>query len=310
MQPTQPPAGPDPNYGFAGCYRHPDRLTGVRCVRCNRPICPECQRAASVGFQCPDDVKAGRESVRQGRTIVGAMANADAVPFVTYGLIALNVLVYVLTAVGPGANFVQNNGSTQDRLELVPYFVGADHDYYRLVTSMFVHYGPLHILLNMYALYVIGPSLERAFGWWRYTAVYFLAGLGGSVLCLLLQNPLGASAGASGAIFGLFAALLVLSKRTGTPTTQVWIVVAINFIFTFSVPNISIWGHVGGFIFGGLASLTLLAWRLRGAYRLPDVRVQLAGLVAILVVLGVASVARAQYLESHPPIPVVQNDGG
>src|ERR1700712_4036331 len=113
MQPTQPPAGQDPLYGFAGCYRHPDRLTGVRCVRCNRPICPECQRAASVGFQCPDDVKAGKASVRQARTVVGARADASAVPFVTYGLIAINVLVYVLTAIGPGANFVQNNGQTQ-----------------------------------------------------------------------------------------------------------------------------------------------------------------------------------------------------
>ncbi len=310
MQPTPPPAGPDPNYGFAGCYRHPDRLTGVRCVRCNRPICPECQRAASVGFQCPDDVKAGLSSVRRSRTIVGAVHNADAVPYVTYGLIAINVLVYVLTAIGPGANFVQNNGSTQVRLELVPYYVAVNHDYYRLITSMFVHYGPLHILFNMYALYVIGPALERAFGWWRYSAVYVLGGLGGSVLCLLFQNPLGASAGASGAIFGLFAALLVVSKRTGTPATQVWIVVGINFIFTFSVSGISIWGHVGGFIVGGLASLALLAWNLRKAYQLPDVRIQVAGLVALLVVLLAATGVRAHYLDTHPPTTVQHSNGG
>jgi membrane associated rhomboid family serine protease len=307
MQPTQPPAGPDPNYGFAGCYRHPDRLTGVRCVRCNRPICPECQRPASVGFQCPDDVKAGRASVRSARTVVGARANESAVPFVTYGLIAINVLVYILTAVGPGANFVQNSGQTQTRLELVPYLVAANHDYYRLISSMFVHYGPVHILFNMYALYVVGPALERAFGWWRYAAVYLIAGLGGSVACLLFQNPLGASAGASGAIFGLFAALLVMSKRTGTPATQVWIVVGINFVFTFSVPNISIWGHIGGFVFGGLAALALLAWNLRQQFRLPDLRLQLAGLAALVLVLVGATGVRVHDLSANPPQPAISN---
>lgn len=306
MYPTQPPAGTDPNYGFAGCYRHPDRLTGVRCVRCNRPICPECQRPAAVGFQCPDDVKAGQASIRRARTVVGARADANAVPFVTYGLIAINVLVYVLTAIGPGANFAQNNGDTQVRLELVPYLVAANDDYYRLFTAMFVHYGPIHILFNMYALYAIGPALERAFGWWRFAAVYFIGGLGGSVACLLFQDPLGASAGASGAIFGLFAALLVLSKRTGAPATQVWIVVGINFVFTFSVPNISIWGHLGGFVFGGLAALGLLAWNVRQHFRLPDVRVQLAGLAVLVLVLGGMSLVRVEQLRAHPPAQVIQ----
>ena len=166
---------------------------------------------------------------------------------------------------------------------------------------MFVHYGPIHILFNMYALWAIGPALERAFGRWRFTAVYLLGGLGGSVACLLLQNPLGATAGASGAIFGLFAALLVLSKRTGAPATQVWIVVGINFVLTFSVPNISIWGHVGGFIFGGLSAFALLAWRLRAPVRLPDVRIQLAGLATLAVVLAGATFVRAESLQSNPP---------
>src|SRR6185437_15575719 len=130
MQPT--PAAPDPNYGFAGCYRHPDRLTGVRCVRCNRPICPQCQRPAAVGFQCPDDVRAGQATVRRPRTVVGARAGAG-VPLVSYSLIALNVLIYLITAVSPGGTLVQNYGS---RLfadwELAPVLVGADHDYQRL----------------------------------------------------------------------------------------------------------------------------------------------------------------------------------
>src|ERR1700710_813660 len=110
MQPTQPPAGQDPLYGFAGCYRHPDRLTGVRCVRCNRPICPECQRPASVGFQCPDDVKAGAASVRQGRTVLGAGVSSGA-PFVTWTLIALNVGVYLITALGRGGSLIDNTNT-------------------------------------------------------------------------------------------------------------------------------------------------------------------------------------------------------
>ncbi|HEX2904518.1 MAG TPA: rhomboid family intramembrane serine protease [Jatrophihabitans sp.] len=246
-------------------------------------------------------MKSGRASIRTARTVVGARADAAALPYVTYALIAINVLVYLLTALGSGANLVQNNGQVQARLELIPYLVAADHDYYRLVTAMFVHYGPIHILFNMYALWVIGPALERAFGRWRFAAVYLIAGLGGSVACLLFQNPLAATAGASGAIFGLFAALLVLSKRTGTPATQVWIIVGINFVFTFSVPNISIWGHLGGFVVGGLATLALLAWKLRQQFQLPDVRVQLAGLAALVVLLTGATFVRAEQLNANPP---------
>jgi len=307
MHPVPPPAGPEQNYGFAGCYRHPDRLTGVRCVRCNRPICPECQHAASVGFQCPDDVRAGRASVRAARTVVGARLT-DGPPVVTYGLITVNVFVYLLTSIGAGANLVDNTGQTQHRLELVPYLVGANGDYYRLLSSMFVHYGPIHILLNMYALWVIGPAVERALGWWRYSALYLIAGLGGSVACLLFQDPLTASAGASGAIFGLFAALLALTRRTRVPTTQIWVVVAINFVFTFSVPGISIWGHVGGFAFGGLAALALLAWDLRPNSRLPSLQVQVVGLVALLLVLGVATGVRGQSLKSYQP-PAISQTG-
>jgi membrane associated rhomboid family serine protease len=311
MQPTQPPAGPDPYSGFAGCYRHPDRLTGVRCVRCNRPICPECQRAASVGFQCPDDVKQGNASVRRARTVAGARANDDAPPAVTYSLIGINVLVYIFTALGTGANFVQNTGENLHRLELTPYVLAHNGEYYRLVTAMFTHYGPIHILLNMYALYAIGPALERALGWWRFLAVYLIAGLGGSVACLLFQGALTPTAGASGAIFGLFAALLIVSRRVGAPTNQVWIVVAVNFVFTFSVPNISIFGHLGGFVVGGLATLALLQWSIKARPTLPSARTQLAGLVAIVLVLAGLTYFRADQLRAHPPVQISNvTDGG
>ncbi|MDQ1720623.1 MAG: hypothetical protein QOI26_357 [Pseudonocardiales bacterium] len=291
MQPTQPPAEPDPNYGFAGCYRHPDRLTGVRCVRCNRPICPECQRPASVGFQCPDDVKAGAASVRRGRTVVGAPAGSPT-PYITWVLIAVNVVVYLVTGLGPGGSLIDNTNTTLFRdWELVPNVVGYQHDYLRLVTAAFLHLGPLHIFLNMFALFTIGPALERVMGWWRYLAVYLLSALGGSVAILLLGDVRQPVVGASGAIFGLFAAALVLSRMVGFNTRALVITIGINFVFTFSVPGISKLGHIGGFVVGGLASLALLGWSLRRRQPLTDrlrtvQLVSLAGLLAVLVALA------------------------
>lgn len=291
MQPTQPPAGPDPSYGFAGCYRHPDRLTGVRCVRCDRPICPECQRAASVGFQCPDDVKAGAATVRQGRTVLGAPVGSPT-PYITWALIALNVAIYLMTGLGPGSSLIDNTNTElfQD-WQLVPNVVGIERDYLRLVTAAFLHLGPLHLLLNMFALYVIGPPLERAMGRWRFLAVYLLGALGGSVAILLFGDVRQPVVGASGAIFGLFAAALVLSRVVGFDTRSLVITIGINFIFTFSVPGISKLGHIGGFVLGGLASLALLGWTLnrRGPVndRLRTIQVaSLAGLLAVLVALA------------------------
>ena len=297
MQPT--PAAPDPNYGFAGCYRHPDRLTGVRCVRCNRPICPQCQRPAAVGFQCPDDVRAGQATVRRARTVVGARAGA-AVPLVSYSLIALNVLIYLITAVSPGGTLVQNYGS---RLfadwELAPVLVGVDHDYQRLITAAFLHYGPIHLLLNMLALYMVGPALEQVLGWWRFLAVYLLAALGGSVAILVLGDERLPVVGASGAIFGLFAAAVVLARRVGFNSTALWITIGINFVYTFSVSNISKLGHVGGFVLGGLAALVLVGGQLSGRGRLPSLRVQVAGLAVLLGLLVVAAVGRTEQLHSQ-----------
>ena len=301
MQPTPPgdlnPGG-DPYYGFAGCYRHPDRLTGVRCVRCDRPICPECQRPASVGFQCPDDVRAGAASIRQGRTVVGAPARALP-PFVSWALIGLNVLVYLITALAPGGSVIDNTNTALFRdWELVPNVVGYQHDYLRLVTAAFLHLGPLHIFLNMFALYTLGPALERVLGWWRFLAVYLLSALGGSVAILLLGDVRQPVVGASGAIFGLFAAALVLSRVVGFNTRALVITVGINFVFTFSVPGISKLGHIGGFVAGGLASLALLGWTLGPRRPLTDRMrtVQLASLAGLLVVLVGLAVWRTEQI--------------
>jgi len=306
MQPTQPPAGPDPNYGFAGCYRHPDRLTGVRCVRCNRPICPECQRPASVGFQCPDDVKAGAATVRGGRTAVGAAVSSGR-PYVTWALIALNVIVYLVTGLGQGGNLVDNTGTKLfSDWQLVPALVGYQHDYSRLVTAAFLHAGPLHILFNMWALYALGPALERVLGWWRFLAVYALSALGGSVAILVFGNLSQPVVGASGAIFGLFAAALVLSRIVGFDTRSLLITVGINLVFTFSVPGISKLGHIGGFVVGGLATLALLGWSLdRKPLTGQLQRIQAASLGALLVLLVGVAVWRAENIRTQLMGPAV-----
>jgi membrane associated rhomboid family serine protease len=297
MQPT--PAAPDPNYGFAGCYRHPDRQTGVRCVRCSRPICPQCQHPAAVGFQCPDDVRAGQASVRRARTVVGARAGAG-FPVVSYALIALNVLIYLITALSPGGSPADNTGS---RLfadwELAPVLVGAHHDYQRLITAAFLHFGPIHLLLNMLALYMVGPALEQVLGRWRYLAVYLIGALGGSVAILALGDVRQPVVGASGAIFGLFAAAVVLARRVGFNSTALWITIGINFVYTFSVANISKLGHVGGFLLGGLAALVLVGGQLSGQGRLPSVRVQAAGLAVLLALLVAVAVGRTEQLHSQ-----------
>lgn len=206
---------------------------------------------------------------------------------VTYTLIGVNVLVYVLTALSPGGTLVNNSRSELfNQWVMWPRMVGQDHDYLRLITAAFLHYGPIHILLNMVALYMIGPALEAVLGWWRYLALYLLAALGGSVAILLFDSIDSGSAGASGAIFGLFAAALVLSKVVGFNSRSLWITIGINFVFTFSIPGISKLGHVGGFIVGGLAALALLGWNLNRRQVGPQLRnIQLASLVGILVVL-------------------------
>ncbi|MDQ1717245.1 MAG: hypothetical protein QOE89_1198 [Pseudonocardiales bacterium] len=302
MQPTQPPAGGyEPYAQFPGCYRHPDRPTGVRCVRCNRPICPECQRPASVGFQCPDDVAAGAASIRRGRTVVGAPVS-NLPPLVSYGLIALNVIAYIATGLSTGGTLADNrNSQLFNDWVLIPYLVGHQHEYARLITSAFLHIGPIHLAFNMFALYMIGPGLERALGWWRFLAVYVLGALGGSVATLVFGQVVAGVAGASGAIFGLFACALLLTRVIGLDARSLIITIGLNFLITFSVPGISKLGHVGGFVMGGLATLALLGWHLgSGTLKNRNPRVQVAGLVGLLVLLLAATVWRTADIGSQP----------
>jgi membrane associated rhomboid family serine protease len=259
------------------CYRHPDRATFVRCTRCNRYICPECMRDAAVGHQCAECVNQGAKTVRQPQTAFGGQQRS--VPLVTYGLIAINVAMFVLQTV-----------STKVQGELVLWSPGvAQGDLYRLLSSAFLHYGITHLLFNMWALYVIGPPLEMWLGRLRFTGLYVLSALGGSVLVYLLSSLTASTAGASGAVFGLFGASFVVGKRMNLDVRWVVGLIAINLAFTFVIPlissqNISWQGHIGGLVTGAaVAAVYAYAPRQRRNLIQGAVTVAIVVLFALLI---------------------------
>ncbi|VEG50428.1 rhomboid family protein [Mycolicibacterium chitae] len=231
------------------CYRHPDRTTYAQCNRCGRYVCGDCMRAAAVGHQCVDCVRAGAASVRQPRTQLGGRLHGSGQPVVTYTLIGINVVMFILQMA---------SGQLERELTLWPPAV-ADGEVYRLVTSAFLHYGAMHILFNMWALYVVGPPLEMALGRLRFGLLYGLSALGGSLLVYLLSPINTATAGASGAIFGLFGATFVIGRRLNLDVRWVVILIGLNLVITFVAPlagagQISWQGHLGGLAAGALVA--------------------------------------------------------
>ena len=242
------PYQPQPYQQVPTCYRHPDRQTYVRCTRCNRFICGECMRNAAVGHQCVDCVGEAARAVRPVTNVFGAQRPSSMTPVVTYGLIAANLLVFALQMASP---------ELQRAFGLWSPAV-ADGQLYRLLTSAFLHFGLTHIAFNMLALYFVGPPLEIALGRLRYITLYLVSALGGSVLVYLLTlNAL--TAGASGAVFGLFGAMFVVGKRLNMDVRSVMVIIVLNLVFTFVIPlvtsqNISWQGHVGGLVTGALVA--------------------------------------------------------
>jgi membrane associated rhomboid family serine protease len=269
--------------GIPVCPRHPDRESYVRCQRCERPVCPECQRVAAVGVQCVDCVRQQSKSGRTARTVFGGQAGVAA-PRVTQAIIALCVGAYFLEWT-IGAPFIV-------RFVYAPYFTVAEP--WRMITSAFLHSPPqnssgalLHILFNMYAVWLIGPYLERLLGPARFAALYLISAFGGSVGLFLLANPDSASSwrtaalGASGGVFGLFAALVLVNRRLGRDSAGIVGVIVINGVLGF-MPGLNIaWqAHLGGLVTGGLVAAVLVyAPQERRAL------LHLLGLVAVAVLL-------------------------
>lgn len=237
----------------------------------------ECLRDASVGRQCVDCVNEGRREVRRGVTIAGAEPGGR--PVVTSVLVTLNVAVFAWTVVTAGSLGRNDRAPLFQAWTLTPGAV-ADGEWWRLVTGGFLHYGPIHLLFNMWALWVIGRSVEPALGSARYLAVYLVSLLGGSAAVMLLTSPGADVAGASGAVFGLMGALAVLLRKMRIPLGQVGGLIAINLAITFLLPGISVAGHLGGLLTGAAATAALV-------YAPADRRgaVQVGALVGLAVLL-------------------------
>lgn len=271
--------------GTTTCYRHPDRETGVSCSECGRGLCPDCMRYASVGIRCPEHAGEKTGAARVVQKMQGRTTTSPG--FVAKALVGLNVLVY-FAQLAQGAPISGNGGSIFVNGVLYGPFV-ADGDWWRLITAAFLHYGPIHLAMNMLALWLFGPALESVLGSGRFLLLYLVAGLAGSAGALLL-TPNSPTVGASGAIYGVFGAILVL-ERQGTYVFggSVLPLLIVNIAFTLFVPGISKGGHLGGLAGGALAIFVLSRFGSRKVgYARKDV-LGYAGLVLIgLLSVGVA----------------------
>ena len=241
------------------CYRHPDREAGRYCTRCGRPACSDCLVQAAVGSHCLECAKAAKPDVRTRAMLWNARQQA----VVTMALIAVNLVVFV--AVGlTDTSTLANSGDIsklQFDIGLNKPLLQFNHEWYRLVTAGFLHFGIIHIAFNMILLYQLGRLLEPAIGRTRFTMLYFAALLAGSFGSLLLDPINSISGGASGAIFGLLtaAAIGLHSRGFNIFSTGIGTVLILNLVLTFTVSNISIGAHVGGAIAGVICGLAMLA---------------------------------------------------
>lgn len=266
------------------CYRHPDRETRVGCSRCGRPICTDCMTSTPVGMRCPE-CAGDRADVRRVRADRGAPGSVA-----TYVLLAMNVIAFVAELSAGGAlSAADASGSAIRNAGLFGPAIANDGEWWRLASSGFLHAGPLHLLMNMFALYVLGTLLEPAIGSARFVGLYLVSLLAGS-FGALLADPQVHTVGASGAIYGVMAATIVVARGRGLDqiASQIGFWLVLNLAFTFGVPGISIGGHLGGLVGGAVAALVVVgAERLRGRTEaLAAAYVGLAAIAAVSVVGG------------------------
>jgi len=231
------------------CYRHPKVPAPVTCNRCDRPICTDCMVSAPVGWQCPTCLK-GAPAVRRMRDVqAGGFGVASEKPYVTYGLIALCVAVFV----------AQQGTGIDGRFAIVASAV-ARGEWWRVISSGFLHASLIHLLFNMLVLFQLGSVLEARLGRVRLLALYALSLVGGSIGVMLLQPPNQGALGASGAVFGLMGAVVVLPRRGRSPLESgVAGLLLINLVITFVLPGIAIGGHLGGLVAGAAGGLVIRA---------------------------------------------------
>ncbi|MFJ8543170.1 rhomboid family intramembrane serine protease [Streptomyces sp. NPDC093586] len=303
----------DPESTVPTCYRHPAVECHVRCIRCDRSLCPDCMREAAVGHHCPECVKEGARSVRQARTIAGGRVSTT--PVVTYALFGLNVLAYLGELVRPeivdrfsmvGARLAGPDGTHYPGEG--PYLVSgplrtegvAGGEWERLLTGAFLHQSPfqgafgiLHITLNMVALWQSGRVVELMLGRVRFALLYLLSALGGSVLELVLADPGQSSVGASGAVFGVGAAYYVLHRRLGADTAPVNRFMVLLLLWLVVSAGFTSWqGHAGGLLVGGALAVAY-AYAPRDGRR---VLVQAGACAGVVVLLAVSAAVKVSEL--------------
>ena len=258
------------------CYRHPGRETGVSCSNCGRPICPDCMTTTPVGMRCPE--------CSRDRTKVRTAGSLTRDPTLTYALMAVNVLIGLAAFLGGGGVLIEAMGVSRSAL--------AAGEFWRILTAGFVHGGLFHLAFNMYALYILGGLLEPAIGRLRFALIYFVSLLAGSFGALLL-TPSGLTVGASGAIFGLMGAAIVVMRHRGINPMEsgIGVFLGLNLLITFVIPGISIGGHLGGLAGGALAALLLfeVGDRVKLPKAVPTALVVMLGVVVVAGSLAVAA---------------------
>jgi membrane associated rhomboid family serine protease len=286
------------------CYRHPTREAGRRCTRCGRPACTECLVQATVGSHCIDCAKAAQPDLKTRARFWSARQPL----LVTYTLIGLNIALFIgilIWSQDPGAlsgtvtDAHLNLGLSRDVLEQQitwrsddgTLFVTQPHGWYRLLTSGFLHFGLIHIALNMFFLYVLGPMLEPPLGRIRFLLLYLACLFGGSLGVILLDKG-GISGGASGAVFGLLTAAAIGQWRRGINpmSTGIGATLLLNLVITFAIPGISIGGHLGGIVAGGICGWFMLAPGYQNVPRwatyVTPIAVALGSIVATVVIVA------------------------
>jgi membrane associated rhomboid family serine protease len=262
------PVGARANY----CYRHPDRESYVLCQRCGRTICGECQTPGAVGVVCPECMAQQRASHPRTKPAWLTRLTGQDAPVVTYAIIGVCVLVFIVQTVGDLLGLRVTNALQYAGAYSYPASVSGAFEPWRMFTSIFAHANILHLLLNMYTLFIFGSALEPMLGRARYLALFLISGFAGSLGVLLIAQPVVPVVGASGAIFGLFGAYFIIQRRLGGNATQMLVLLAINLGIGF-LPQFHIaWqAHVGGLIGGLLVGLIFVETRQvrRRRWQLP-----------------------------------------
>jgi membrane associated rhomboid family serine protease len=270
------------------CYRHPDRETRVSCSSCGRPICPDCMTPTPVGMRCPECASQRTKVVRNPTGTPGA----SAIP-ATYALIAINVVVFLVEMAG-GSGGLSVNGSSRFFVDFALFGPSvAEGEWYRLITSGFLHVSIIHIGFNMFLLLILGRLLEPALGTPRFLVLYFASLLAGSFGALIVE-PNALTVGASGAVFGLAGAVFVIARGRGMDQLagEIGFLIVFNLVWSFVGSNISVGGHIGGLIGGTICALAIVAGE-KGAFGRNRLPLEIAAMVVVAAVSVAGALAVA-----------------